>query len=136
MCICKYSHYCANKLIGSDNTSWSYSDQEQWKTYQNYYSVYKTPINIETHNISTGTDKLVIKYKKDVKGIVVNDHLTPYFFPNDGNNFVINNGIRYTLINYHLHNSSENTVDGAYSPVEVHMVNDYVDPAGVSHILV
>jgi carbonic anhydrase len=131
-CYLKKKENKTNNQFSAENSKeledWSYDNQEQWKSYPNYYSVFKTPFNIKTSKIVRDCDDLKIKYNEIVSGKYVLDKSTPYFLPDKSDNYVINNGIVYTLANFHFHNSSENTINSKYSPVEVHFVNTYTDP--------
>ena len=48
-----------------EDTEYTYANQEAWKTYEGYYSPYKTPINIITNKIHTKKLKFEIKYTKN-----------------------------------------------------------------------
>ncbi|MDR6405286.1 MULTISPECIES: carbonic anhydrase family protein [Chryseobacterium] len=43
------------------------------------------------------------------------------------NNYITVNGKKYNLVNFHFHYSSEHTVDGKYSTMEIHFVNVAAD---------
>jgi carbonic anhydrase len=122
----KKKKYAKTKSTETENP---YLDQEAWKTYPNYYSVLKTPININSKQvIKTCDNNICIKYNKDSLCTVTESEGVPKIYPNLSNNYVIHNDNIYTLINFHFHNSSENTIDNEYNPVEVHFVNEYIDP--------
>jgi carbonic anhydrase len=109
------------------DSEWTYDNQEQWKTYKNYYSVYKTPININTNNVLTNSNKISIHYSSTQ--LTHSEPSNKYVQYNclDNSSYVIYDGLKYTLIQFHFHNSSENTKDGKYYPVECHMVHSYYD---------
>ena len=56
---------------------------------------------------------------------VINEKSTPFFLPKNNKNYIEYKKKKYSLINYHIHCSSENTIDGLYYPVEVHFVNKF-----------
>ena len=107
--------------------SWSYKDQSTWTNYPNFYSVSRTPINIETSKVAICNryKGLNIAYKRNVSGIIssIDENDIPIFFPDNNDNYLYYDNRKYTLINFHYHNSSEHTINGEYFPVEVHFVN-------------
>jgi len=107
---------------------WSYKDQSLWVKYPNFYSVNKMPINIITSKVikCTKSETLFkIDYKSNVRGVVetADQNDIPIFYPENKDNYVYYGNRKYTLINFHFHNASENTVNGEYFPAEVHFVN-------------
>lgn len=121
--------YKQDKLTLNGNSSnWSYNDQEQWKTYPNFYSTLKLPINIDTSRTISGINDIKINYKKSVDGLLAVVKQTIYFFPSKLDNIIKYKNKDYALINYHIHNSSENTIDNLFYPIEIHFVNQYIDP--------
>jgi len=109
--------------------SWSYVNQANWTTYQNFYSTIRTPINILTSKVTEVKEpKIDIHYKNNVPGTLVNEKLTPYFLPKTENNYVLYNSKKYVLKNYHIHCSSENSINDKFFPAEVHFVNQYTNP--------
>lgn len=128
---------CQCQLNNENNDNWNYEDQEQWKLFQNYYSVQRTPFNIKDDKIIDGCDDLKICYKTKVNGIYNNSHTTPFFNVEGENNYVLNKGKKFILRNFHIHNSSEHTIDDQYFNAEMHFVNEYVEPnTNISYILV
>jgi hypothetical protein len=45
MCLLNYNDCLKNN--SSNEKNWSYTNQANWKTYQNYYSTIRSPINID-----------------------------------------------------------------------------------------
>ena len=96
----------------------------------------KTPINIKTDNTLCSKNKLKIVYSSNQSCLsLVNENFVEYKM-NDNNSYIFYNDNKYTLIQFHFYNSSENTIDGVYSPIECHFVNEYVDENDMSHIIV
>ena len=103
----------------------SYDNQETWKNYRDYYSVYKTPININTSKVLVDTNQLKINWSSTQ---LTHSEPTTKFVQYtclDNSSYVLYNENRYNLLQFHFHNSSENTKDGVYYPVEVHFVHYY-----------
>ena len=136
MCICHLKD-CINFINGDFVVDSPYTNQEEWKKFQNYYSVTKTPININSEKvIETSNNNLKIKYKKSKFKIAKYGGI-PISLPLDENNYVIHNNKKYILINFHFHNASENTIDNVYNPVEIHFVNEFINTeTGINEILV
>ena len=49
-----------------------------------------------------------------IDGILVNEQSTPFFLPKNKDNYIEYKEKKYSLVNYHIHCSSENTIDGLY----------------------
>lgn len=152
MCLLNFEKFQQNKNILNREKKWTYENQANWRTYQNYYSTIRTPINIEKDKViklgekcekceksvineksiinekNVINEKIVINYNDGVEGIVTNEHLTPYFLPKTTDNYISYCDKKYILSNYHIHCSSENTIDNLYYPIEVHFVNIYTNP--------
>jgi carbonic anhydrase len=135
MCISSISDFLSVQT--NSNAYDPYTNQEEWKKFQNYYSVTRAPININSKKvIKTKNNNLKIKYTKS-KFTIAKYGGIPYAYPIDKKNYVIFNNKKFILINYHLHNSSENTIDNVFNEVEIHFVNLHIDvESGVNEILV
>jgi carbonic anhydrase len=112
----------------STDREWSYEDQGFWTTYKNYYSVYKTPININSNNVLVDKNKLSINWSSEqlTKSFPTNKFVE--YVCADTSSYVIYDGLTYILEQFHFHNSSENTKNGIYYPIECHFVHKYTDP--------
>jgi len=78
-----------------------YLNQEEWKTYQNYYTVLKSPINIDSSKvIKSCKSDFAIKYKNTIF-LVVKHGGIPYLYPLTEDNYVLYENTKYTLINFH-----------------------------------
>jgi carbonic anhydrase len=129
MCDETLQQYIIDKLnLNGDSSNWSYNNQEQWKTYPNFFSSLKLPINIDTTSTIPGENNIRISYQNDVEGILTVAKQTIYFFPTYENNIINYNNKNYVFIGYHIHNSSENTINNLFYPIEIHFVNKYIDP--------
>jgi len=87
----------------------------------------QSPINIITENISKVDTLVAIKfnYEKSGVNIINNEHTVQFNI--SGNNNANLNGKDYKLLQFHYHTLSEHTVNGEYSPIEVHFVHKYSD---------
>lgn len=134
MCDC-----CAKDKNGS---SWSYEDRVNWpKLYKKYYSVMKTPIDIDTSQgkiINTNIDdqKLDINWSDNQKVYSVpNNNFIQYNCLSEDSYLLYDNN-KYVLSQFHFHSASENTINRVYYPMEVHFVHIYDDGSGIQKFLV
>jgi carbonic anhydrase len=135
MCDC-YTSFKLKRESSEQDSEWNYTDQEQWKTYKDYYNIMKTPINIQTDKTICSKNNLKIKYSSlQTCSSEVNDHYVIYKISDDSS-FIMYNNNKYILKQFHFHNSSENTIDSVYYPIECHFINEYVDDNGNSNIIV
>ena len=61
--MCDCGTFCKQKRVLTSYTltqEWNYTDQEEWKTYKDYYNVMRNPININTNKTSCHKNKLKI----------------------------------------------------------------------------
>lgn len=112
----------------TESPSWSYENQEEWRAFPNFYSTLKLPINIDTNRTVPGEISIDINYEKNATGILAVYKKTIFFFPTESNNFVTYNDKNYKFIGFHIHQSSENTINNLFYPIEIHFVNEYVNP--------
>ena len=108
--------------------NWSYEDQAAWVKFPNFYSVSRIPINIDESKVIKCKRLEVdfrIDYRESVTGIIENTdgNDIPVFYPDKPDNYLYYGNRKYSLINFHFHNASENTVNGEYFPAEVHFVH-------------
>lgn len=132
MCDCGCFKY--NKLTKKQNTgfstptpppqSWSYNDQSTWSTYPNFYSLYRTPLNIiDNRTIISREKKLTVNYNPAQKATYnMNDNFVIYTM-SDNSSSVTYDGTTFNLVQFHFHNVSENLVNGKYFPIECHFVH-------------
>lgn len=125
MCDCHFKN--------KDGSSWSYKDRLQWPSlYKKYFSVMKTPIDIDN---SKGK---VIYVNKDDKNLKMywSDQQDVYSVPNTNfiqydctsdKSYVMYENKKYTLRQFHFHSAAENTINRLYYPMEVHFVHSYVE---------
>lgn len=136
--MCDCGTFCKQKRVLTSYTltqEWNYTDQEEWKTYKDYYNVMRNPININTNKTSCHKNKLKIVYSSNQSCLsIVNDKFVEYDM-NDASSYVLYENNKYILKQFHFHNSSENTIDGKYYPIECHFVNEYIDQNEMSHLL-
>lgn len=118
------------KKIKEYKNDWNYTNQEAWKKYQNYHSTLLTPFDIKTNFIIVPNkiNKIEIHYQDNTLGTFCNHNDTPYFITENSDNYILYEDKKFVLINYHIHCSSEHSIDSQYFPVECHFVNSYTDP--------
>lgn len=111
----------------SSNQSWSYDNQSDWNTYPNFYNVLRTPLNIKTNRLISGNNKLKMFYSHNQRTVCEVDPNFTIYVLSDSNSYIIYNDVKYTLIQFHFHNASENLIDNVFSPVECHLVHENVE---------
>lgn len=126
-----------NNIIGQNLTclgegcniseEYSYNNQELWKTGA-YYSVDRAPIDILTNKISSVNKDFKIKYGSENLGEIAINQNSRYFIPlTIGESYIKYDNIKYYLVQFHLHHSSENRINGVISPLEFHFVHESND---------
>jgi carbonic anhydrase len=84
----------------------------------------QSPVNIITSAISPDASGMPeIAYKKTRFKAENNGH-TVEFIPETGDNYIILDGGRYTLSQFHFHAPSEHTINGGLFPMEMHLVHN------------
>jgi carbonic anhydrase len=114
-----------------DEVHWSYEGEtgpEHWGDLKPEWETAKTgtaqsPINIETDETVPAEDlgDLELSYEVSSAEIVNNGH-TIQVNVEPGSTFTVD-GQTYELKQFHFHTLSEHTIDGEYSPMEVHLVH-------------
>ena len=64
---------------------------------------------------------IAFHYQQSAGSIVNNGHTIQVDFDTD--DFIIYNGIRYDLLQFHFHSPSEHTIDGEAAAMELHLVH-------------
>jgi len=124
----------------SDAKHWSYNgifSPENWGKISKTCSAGKsqTPINIETSKtIPTVDRKDILKfynYKTSLKTSVINNghtiKITPKFLETYNEAYITIDGVRYNLLQFHMHTHSENRIDGKQSDLVAHLVHQSYD---------
>ena len=121
--------------LSKNSNEWSYSNQKNWVNYKNFYSVLRSPININTLNVSKDNNEIKIHYSDNQKtNSLKNDKFTEYkCLTNDS--YIMYNNKKYILDQFHFHNSSENTKNNTYYPLECHFVHIYYDEINLQNNL-
>ncbi len=119
------------EVCGASHVAWGYEGAigpDHWAELSPEYAVAasgreQSPINIVTADAVKG-DLPPINYNYDDANV--------YFFNNghtvqanieDGSNYITIGSERYDLAQFHFHTVSENSVNGEYAPVEMHLVH-------------
>jgi carbonic anhydrase len=108
-----------------NSLEWSYDNQCAWTQYRNYTNTYRAPINIDTSKTLLDKNKLSIHYSNAQNTQSIENNKYIEYITKDQNSYVIYDGNKYILDQFHFHNSSENTKNGIYYPLECHFVNIY-----------
>lgn len=86
----------------------------------------QSPVNLITKNINRThipNSILDIHYNNKSFTYKSKDNKAGNFIPSSDNNFVLHNGIRYNLAQFHYHIRSDHTIDGKEFNAEVHLVH-------------
>lgn len=107
--------------------SWGYSSSNGPATWGNHFPDCKpggsqTPVDIETNNLVTVTNHAPLKFYfgHTANTIVNNGHTFQIIFPSNSSTVVIGK-TKYQILQLHFHSPSENTVNKAHFPVEMHI---------------
>lgn len=115
--MCDCHHECSGE--------WSYNDQSNWPTYRNYYSVYKTPIDINSSNVIIGKNNISIHYSPNQLTHSAPTEKFVQYDCLDDSSYIMYDDKKFKLLQFHFHNSSENTKNNVYYPIECHFVHSY-----------
>ncbi|MBS0025447.1 carbonic anhydrase [Microbacterium paraoxydans] len=116
----------------SAHADWSYrgaNGPEHWGAFgaacENVDSSHESPIAIDTSSVQTGTadQRVVTHYTAAAFDIENNGHTIEAIPEDTAANSVEVDGKRYDLQQFHLHASSEHTIDGRTAPAELHLVH-------------
>lgn len=111
--------------------AWSYSGSNgpaHWGDLDPSYAAAKTgraqsPIDIRIADVTAGdTAVLDFHYATEVATAINNGHTIEHK-AGEGS-YVVFDGTRYTLQQFHMHTPSEHTVDGVRFPMELHLVHE------------
>lgn len=112
---------------GSYASSWNYDQHgDDWHEGVCATGTSQSPININTGDLEVGSYKANMSYKGKTVDAENNGH-TVQFNP-DGRTLEIVDNVsgttqKFTLLQFHLHNGSEHTVDGVRHDLEAHFVH-------------
>ncbi|UTW61829.1 carbonic anhydrase family protein [bacterium SCSIO 12741] len=115
------------------SSSWSYEGEtspEHWNEILDHSECggsRQSPINIYTEEVSIGEsgldfDASFYNEETDIESITNNGHTIQYNFVSD-KNYMVYQGDKYVLKQFHFHAPSEHTLNGVRYPLEVHMVH-------------
>jgi len=118
-----------------NDVHWSHHEghdgPKNWKNLCNGFTdcggLSQSPIDISTKKVVAGKELSIPKfsYGESKVEIINNSHTVQFNI--DGGNKVNLNGKDYQLLQFHYHALSEHTIDGKYSPLEVHFVHKHSD---------
>lgn len=120
----------------SADAEWSYrgsNGPEHWGKFgaacENVDSSHESPIAIDTSTVQMGTaaQKVVTHYAPAAFDIENNGHTIEAIPEDPRSNSIEVNGKTYELQQFHLHASSEHTIDGRTAPAELHLVHKAED---------
>lgn len=117
-------------VFASENIHWSYDGETSpihWGDLSEDFGLCKSgknqsPINIENTYRSNIEHKIQIFYKSQPSNVVYNGH-TVQVDNFDDKNYIILDGKKFILKQFHFHIPSENLVEGKNYPLELHFVN-------------
>ena len=106
---------------------WSYTNQDNWSSFTNFYNALRIPLNINTEKVKKSKNKLKIVYSKTQSMTSVSDVHFVKYYTNTEDSYIIYENNKYLLRQFHFHNSSENLINNVLSPVECHFVHENVE---------
>lgn len=106
-------------------SEWNYEHPEQWGDIAPEYRVCKTgkhqsPINLDS-SLEFALKPVEIHYR-DISLQIINNGKT-IEVENKLENFIVLDGKRFDLVQFHFHHPSEHTVEGKSYPMEIHFVH-------------
>ncbi len=123
------------KYTNCDDAHWEHkageNGPENWKNLCDGFSdcggEIQSPINIVTNEVSSNNklSAFEFNYGSNTVDIINNGHTVQFNI--SGNNTMIIKDKEYTLLQFHYHAKSEHTINGNYSPIEVHFVHKHSD---------
>jgi len=82
----------------------------------------QSPVNIITkETINVDMPAISFNYKDSAVNLVNNGHALQQNY--DGGSYIVINGVKFQLLQFHFHAPSENTVNGKYFAMEAHLVH-------------
>ena len=117
-------------LSGTGGTHWGYSGTvapEYWGELDPAYRLCKTgknqsPIDInEDNTVKACLKPIKFSYANDAKSIVNNGHTVKV--KSKGKSYILVDGKKFTLRQFHFHAPSEHTLNGEHFPFEAHFVH-------------
>ena len=131
---CKTAAHHVSKHESNEHPHWSYMGEEapaHWSHLSNEYKDCggraQSPIDLsedQTVDIKQAHN-LKINYKSSGIDIVNNGHTVQFNI--EKGNYIIFDGKRYELMQFHAHSLSEHTFDKQHEPLEIHFVNQAED---------
>lgn len=125
----------------TQDVEWGYEQDngpDKWSTISSDYQLcesgqQQSPIDLETKDISTGSESFELNYTDTIFNIVDTGHSLE-FEDKSSENTITYNDQDYSLQQIHFHNESENTINGQSYPLEAHFVhtNDTADNLVIS----
>ena len=112
-------------IAGENYSQWDYEHPEQWGDISPEYQVCKTgnqqsPIDLHSDRLSAS--KPVEIHYQDIPLRIVNNGKT-IEVDNKLENFIVLDGEKFELVQFHFHHPSEHTVMGKNYPMEIHFVH-------------
>lgn len=104
---------------------WNYEHPDKWtgEGYADCSGTIQSPIDIDTLQvIKADLPNVTLNYAPFNMNIVDNGH-TIQVNNNTGSNSITYKGDKYTFAQFHFHCSSEHTINGVFSPMELHLVH-------------
>ena len=118
---------------GQSTAPWSYAGKtgpELWSRLDPSYQACghgheQSPVNIHHARLNKALQPIQFHYLAGPVHLENNGHAIEVHV--DPGSYIIANGVRYDLIQYHFHRPSEHTIDGKLSDLEVHLVHRSAD---------
>lgn len=124
-----------NKEHGHDAPHWSHHVGENgpanWSHlcdgFKDCAGQVQSPIDIKDAKTNATLKPIDFHYGETKASIINNGHTVQ--FNVDPGSYIMVDGKKYDLLQFHYHATSEHTINGEYSPIEVHFVHKLADTA-------
>lgn len=119
---------CKDETTTTQTTTtqhWDYEATDKWTSegYPDCAGTIQSPINIDTAQvIKADLPNVSLNYQPFNMNIIDNGH-TIQVNNNTGLSSITYKGDKYTFAQFHFHCSSEHTINGAFAPMELHLVH-------------
>lgn len=124
------------KTSEGDTSHWDYEHAKDWSAtgYPECAGTIQSPVDIDVAKTvtATGLPVLVFNYNNFNPKLIDNTHTLQV--NNNGTNTIVFQSKTYNFLQFHIHAHSEHTINGATTPMEIHLVHS--DPGSGALLVV
>jgi carbonic anhydrase len=118
-----------DQYVSPWKTPWTYEESDHWSSLDPAYALCNTgkqqsPIDIDIRNAETA-DLPALQFESrsmPLRYVINNRHTIRVDYDAGNGNFLLADGVRYELTQFHFHRPSEEQVDGKAYDMEVHLM--------------